>query len=122
MVKLKIHPKADLFPMLSDEELKELAADIKAVGLQQPIVKDKNGMLVDGRNRLRACEIAKVKPEFKTLNGVDAEAFIVSQNLARRHLNPGQRAMVVAMMYPEAKRGGDRKSKSSSAAEHDLFP
>ena len=33
-----VHPAADLFPMLDDVALKDLAADIKANGLQQPVV------------------------------------------------------------------------------------
>jgi ParB-like chromosome segregation protein Spo0J len=32
------HPAADVFPMLDDDELEELAADIKRHGLQQPLV------------------------------------------------------------------------------------
>jgi len=50
--------------MMSDNELAELAADIKANGLIHAIVVDKNGVLIDGRNRLRACELASVEPVF----------------------------------------------------------
>jgi ParB-like chromosome segregation protein Spo0J len=57
-----VHPIADLFPMMTDEELADLAADIKANGLLHPIVVDKEGALIDGRNRARACEIAGVEP------------------------------------------------------------
>jgi ParB-like chromosome segregation protein Spo0J len=32
------HPAADVFPMLDDDELDELAADIAANGLQLPLV------------------------------------------------------------------------------------
>jgi hypothetical protein len=110
--KIKIHPKAALFPMLSKEELNELAADIKTNGLREPIVVDKDGLLVDGRNRLAACEIAGVEPTVIDLNGTDTEAFIISRNLARRHMNPGQRATVVAMMYPEADEKGGRGKTS----------
>ena len=53
---LPVHPAADLFPLMSEAELKELAEDIKANGLIDPIVtwaKDDN-LLLDGRNRLDA--------------------------------------------------------------------
>ena len=54
---LKIHPAADLFPLLSEPELKELAEDIKANGLRAPIVgwnSNEGQFLLDGRNRLDA--------------------------------------------------------------------
>jgi ParB-like chromosome segregation protein Spo0J len=49
-----VHPVANLFPMLPDDELQELADDIRANGLQHPIVLDKDGVLIDGRNRWAA--------------------------------------------------------------------
>jgi hypothetical protein len=57
---LKVHPAADLFPLMSPDELKALADDIKANGLQTPIVlwkelwPDDTPILIDGRNRLDA--------------------------------------------------------------------
>jgi ParB-like chromosome segregation protein Spo0J len=97
---LAVHPVADLFPMLPDDELSDLAADIKANGLQSPIVV-KDGVLIDGRNRLAACELAGVEPAFVDLNGSDPVAFILSANLARRHMTKGQRAMAAARVLPE---------------------
>jgi hypothetical protein len=57
-----------------------------------------------GRNRQRACQLAKVKPNYVELNGQDPAAYIVSANLARRNLSKGQQAMALAMIYPEPKR------------------
>jgi len=45
------HPPADVFPMLVEDELAELAEDIKASGLQHPLVISEPGgnpVLVDG--------------------------------------------------------------------------
>ena len=59
---LPIHPAADLFPLMSPDELKVLGEDIKAHGLTSPIVlwspKRRSGkiFLLDGRNRLDALE------------------------------------------------------------------
>src|SRR5438045_1950803 len=50
---IKVHPAADLFPMMSDAELDELAADIAKNGVQQPIVW-LGDQLLDGRNRVAA--------------------------------------------------------------------
>lgn len=61
----EIHPLADIFPMMLDDELDDLAADIKANGQQYPIVLDSTGVLIDGRNRLEACRRAGVAPEFQ---------------------------------------------------------
>jgi hypothetical protein len=98
MKKPKVHPVAELFPMMSDEELDDLADDIKANGLLHPIVLDESGMLIDGRNRFEACKRAGLEPECETLNGQDPVAFIWSQNDKRRHMKLGQRAMVAAKM------------------------
>lgn len=105
-----IHPVADLFPMMSDEELDDLAADIKANGLINPVVIDLDGTLIDGRNRLEACRRAGVLPSYTTLDeGRDPVAYILGANIARRHLNKGQAAMAMAMVsnFLETKKFGD---------------
>jgi hypothetical protein len=106
---MKIHPIAEMFPMMTDEELSELAEDIKTNGLLNPITKDKDGVLIDGRNRLEACKRAGVEPTFETLNGTDPIAYILAQNVKRRQLNKGQQAMIVAFAYPEPEKGGRGK-------------
>jgi hypothetical protein len=90
-----VHPVADLFPMMSDEELDDLAADIAENGLVHPIVIDREGTLIDGRNRLEACRRARVEAEWTVFDGTDPVAFILSNNVTRRHLNKGQQAMAV---------------------------
>jgi ParB-like chromosome segregation protein Spo0J len=98
---LPVHPAAEVFPMLSPDDLAELAADIAEHGLAQPIVV-KDGVLIDGRNRREACRIAKVQPTTTELNGVDPIAYIISTNINRRHMTKGQRAMAVAMIHPNS--------------------
>ncbi|MER6445849.1 hypothetical protein [Streptomyces venezuelae] len=94
---LKIHPVTSLFPMLSQDELLDLAESIKAEGQHEDIVLDTRGVLLDGRNRLAACEIAGVEPRFTTYTGNNATALIFSKNLLRRHLSKGQEAMITVM-------------------------
>jgi hypothetical protein len=99
-----IHPVAALFPMMTDNEIEDLATDIKANGLVHPIIlgdwldgaETVHG-LIDGRNRLRACEIAEVEPHYGELNGQDPVAFIISSNISRRHMTVGQIAMTLAL-------------------------
>ena len=109
---LLVHPAANIFPMMADDELAELAADIAENGLQNPImVGEYEGApcLIDGRNRLAACRIAKVQPTSAQLNGADPIAYIISANINRRHMTKGQRAMAVAMIHPEPAKGGRGK-------------
>jgi hypothetical protein len=119
---LKIHPSADLFLMMTKDELQELAFDIKANGLVHPIIVDEHDQIIDGRNRLAACKLANVEPTFEKLNGRDPIAYIVSANLQRRNLNKGQQAMAIAMLYPETGTGGrGKKSEAKNCAETAQF-
>ncbi len=82
--------------MLDEEELQALADDIREHGLRQPVVLDAAGRILDGKNRLRACEIADVEPSYTTYEGDDARAYVLSVNSRRRHLTKGQLAMIAA--------------------------
>lgn len=119
---LPVHPAAEVFPMLDTDELQELAEDIKANGLIEPVVlgPDPDGAvwLVDGRNRREACRLAGIEPETRMLNGEDQAAFIVSVNLNRRHMTKGQKAMALARIYPEPEKGGRGKNSSISEGFH----
>jgi len=90
------HPAADLFPMMTDAELDDLAADIKANG-QLETIRRYEGKILDGRNRYRACEKAGVRPEISPVfikPGQTPTEWVIGKNLKRRHLTTGQRAMV----------------------------
>jgi N6-adenosine-specific RNA methylase IME4 len=110
---LKVHPAANLFPLLDGNALDELAADIGAHGLREKVVMYE-GMILDGRNRARACKKANVKVQTRNYGGKDPLGFVVSLNLARRHLTESQRAMVAAKLV-ETTHGGDRRSSGKSA-------
>lgn len=108
-----VHPAADLFPMVEGEEFRELCADIKERGLQQPITIWKDDTLLDGRNRLLACYETHQEVVLDRYEGPDPVQFSLSANLHRRHLNAGQRAVVALkvreLLQPAAKqRQGER--------------
>jgi hypothetical protein len=115
------HPAADLFPWLDEDELQQLADDIKANGQKQKVVRHK-GRVVDGRNRELACLVAGVRVEYADLPADTPEekilAGVISANLKRRHLTTSQRAMVAAELET-LRHGGDRKSQD---AELHLVP
>jgi phage N-6-adenine-methyltransferase len=91
------HPLADIFPLMSGDEFVSLKEDIKANGLIEPIW-TLDGLLLDGRNRFKACQEVGVQPIFREYQGENPTAFVISLNLKRRHLNESQRAMVAAKL------------------------
>jgi ParB-like chromosome segregation protein Spo0J len=94
------HPVANLFPLLGEDDLRVLAEDIRANGLREPVWLHRDGRILDGRNRWRACREAGVLPLTRTFAGADDELvqFVVSLNLHRRHLDESQRALVAARL------------------------
>jgi ParB-like chromosome segregation protein Spo0J len=56
------HGLADAWPMLQPQQLKALADSIDKYGQKQPIVLVKD-MVLDGRNRLAACDQLGIKPK-----------------------------------------------------------
>jgi len=94
---LTFHPLADVLPLIEGAEFGRLVADIAEHGLLNPITVH-DGKILDGRNRQRACHAAGVEPRYVEFDGKDPAAFVLSQNLARRHLGPSERAMVAARM------------------------
>lgn len=112
-----VHPSAAVLPMLEDEALAELAEDIRINGLRHPIVLLPDGTLLDGRNRLAACELIGVTPETVVYDGDDPGGFVLSENVHRRHLTRGQQAMAVALVLQsiqKIQRGAAAKAAQES--------
>ena len=122
------HEAANLFPPMTPAELESLAEDILAHGLQNPVVLFE-GKVLDGRNRVLACQLAcqheKIEPRFVQWhrNGISPSRYVVSQNLTRRQLSYDQRAGLALKLRPllakEAtqRKGGRPKKGVKPSAE-----
>ncbi|GEM_PF-2685296 len=126
--RVKIHPAADLFPLLPPDELRALAEDIARHGVREPIVLWHDGLaphdeagrkrvealrdnlelpLLDGRNRLAALAQAGMLTDTalalevgraRIVYGGDPVAYVISANLRRRHLDREQRRALIARL------------------------
>lgn len=117
---LELHPLCTLFPRLEGDEFEALKADIEARGQLQPIVIH-DGMILDGGNRYRACVELGVEPLIADmdLGDYDLLSYVLSVNLHRRHLTPGQHAAIVtaATNWLEARAQGGNGSNQHEAKE-----
>lgn len=131
-----IHPFADFFPSMGDEEIAELGSNIQQFGLEKPIVVHQDGRLVDGRQRLRACVIAGIAPTFTTktfANDLEVAQYVYAANLLRAHYTQVQKAFIAAkiqqtlreqaaanqkagMHLPAKVAGGDTRTIAASLA------
>ena len=112
--RLRAHPAAECFPLMTDVELEALAADIGTNGCRVP-VSICGDLLLDGRNRALACERAGVPVPWETLPAVgarDASLVVTSLNLQRRHMAESQRALAAAKL---ANLGAGRPAAAGTA-------
>jgi ParB-like nuclease domain len=113
---IRFHPLADLFPLLTGKALDDLANDIRANGLREPIWLDEEGRILDGRNRLRACIQAGVEPEFRTWRGPGSLiTFVISKNVRRRHLSGGQAACIALALLPHLEEEARKRMEATQA-------
>lgn len=96
----RFHPLANAWPLMTEAEIIGLAEDIRANGQEVPIYQTKDGLVLDGRNRLLACERIGVDPFVEIWEGDPEtyEALIISLNAQRRHMDKGRIAMALQAM------------------------
>ena len=106
---IKIDPEfRDLLCPLSEYEEKALEGTLLAHGCLSPlIVEEKLGVLIDGHNRLRLCEMHGIQYEVKTLmlgGRESAEKWIIRNQLGRRNLTPERLEAYIEQIYRHAKK------------------
>jgi len=116
---------------MEGEEFDALVADIKANSLNEDIVLY-DGMILDGRNRYRACLAAghsagyialrcKSADKVRALNDATALAYVISKNLCRRHLTPEQKREVLAKLVAAQPEKADRVlAKQAGVDNHQI--
>jgi hypothetical protein len=132
--RIKVHPAAELFPMMTDAELDELGKDIAENGLRHDCVfyggekRPENSAeksrkrveakiagelpLLDGRNRFSATErrggrIERVIEGAMVVYG-DPYAYVISANIHRRHLTAEQKRDLVTELLKAKPERSDR--------------
>lgn len=114
------HRYADIFPMMSEDDFNRLVDDVRENGLQEPIWLC-DGKILDGRNRYKACQMLGLAPELRNYQGTKPLEFVLSLNLARRHLNSSQCAFVALeverVLAEEAKERQIRTAENREKAE-----
>lgn len=118
----EVHPFADKFPLVDGGEFDDLVESVRKHGNRQPIILsyDKR-VLIDGRNRYRACAKAGREPAVRTMPADISESeildLIVAANVERRHLNAGQRdllALDLDAAYAEAAKMAETERKAAA--------
>lgn len=132
---LPVHPAADLFPMMTSDELAALGENIKAHGLKVPVVlwqgPDHQKVLLDGRNRLDAMETAgmmladsvgrlydKVAQKTLSHDSADPFAYVVSANIHRRHLTAEQKRGLIAELLKAEPEKSNRQIAATVKVSH----
>ena len=94
---LEQHEANILLPPMLPDQLKRLKEDIRKNGLNVPIVLC-GGKILDGWQRYQICRQLKMQPRFEEYTGDDPLLHCWSLNVARRHLEKSQLAVLANEM------------------------
>ena len=118
-----VHPAAAVFPLIEGDEFDELCDSIRSHGVQHPAVV-RGTELLDGRNRMRACERLKAEGwagscptvQWKD-DGRNVAEWIWDTNAIRRHMDDDGIVMASSAIWPLiAKENEARKQASKRPA------
>ncbi len=90
----------NLLSPLTKEEYVSLKSSIQKNGLYKPIIVNRNGKILDGYHRFKACKELGIEPKYDVKYFEDPlleKRFVIEANLLRRQLNDFQKAELV---YP----------------------
>lgn len=113
--RLSPHPAAALVPEPSAEEYRALLDDIHRHGVQVPLEVTAEGVVLDGRQRLKAArQLAHKRVPVRVVVPEDELAYILRCALRRRHLSASQKA-ALAVQLEEVEREREQARRRSLA-------
>ena len=118
------HPFANLFPMIEGKEFDQLRDDIAVQGILEPI-RLYQGMILDGRNRYAAGKAAGHQfsvDDFVHWEGTlaEAEQWVISTNLHRRHLSAKQKQEMVRARFRKSPEMSNRQIAKLLGVSHTM--
>jgi N6-adenosine-specific RNA methylase IME4 len=110
------HPQAGVVPAMSAGQFEAFRADIAAEGVLVPLDVDAAGVVLDGRQRLRAAlELGLDSVPVRLVAVEDELAYILRAALLRRDLSESQRAALQLDLidYEQARAAGKARSRAN---------
>src|SRR5437879_2963640 len=107
-----------LIPPLSESEYESLKQSIKEQGLHVPVIVNKQGIVLDGHNRFRACKELGIPLQFHTKvfkDPLEEKEIVIDVNLNRRQLNVFEK---VELGYSLENREKEREKRRMSLGDH----
>lgn len=102
----RVHPAAAVFPLIEGDDFNDLCESIRTHGVQHPAVV-RGDELLDGRNRMRACEALRAQGWSGSCpvaqwneNGRNVAEWIWDTNAIRRHMDDDGIAMASTAIWP----------------------
>jgi N6-adenosine-specific RNA methylase IME4 len=94
---LRSHPDSAQIPVMPEGEYVAFRADVEERGILVPIEITADGVVLDGRQRLRAVrELGQERVPVRVVEVANEVEYMLRAAVLRRHLRPAQRAAIVA--------------------------
>jgi len=111
-----------LIPPLSDDEYKQLEANILADGCREPISLW-NDTILDGHNRYKICQSHGLPFETVQIAGIASQEqainWIINNQLGRRNLAPEQVSYLRGKQYKQEKKEHGERGKAKKTGQND---
>jgi ParB-like chromosome segregation protein Spo0J len=115
----EFHPLADMFPLIEGKAFEKFAENIKAHGVDEPIVLFE-GKILDGRNRyLAGVEVGFEVPTWQFVGSEqEAREFVIRRNIICRHLTNEQKRDIIEKLLKADPEKSDRQIAEQAKVDH----